>query len=167
MSTNKSLKDIFVLAVQVPASKVASFSLSKCIKIVILNWRGKKHVFHCFFLKYYNWIKGDVPCHFFLFIFLFLCLCNSLSLPYLVLPMMTPSGLSIGTILKIKRSLRTLATWELPGDDQIIQETQDDQDDHSDDNMHQLEIGWRPSSSKNWEIVIIGWHHSSPSWWWW
>ena len=46
------------------------------------------------------------------------CLCISLSLTliirHLVLPMMTPSGLSIGTILKTNRSLRALATWELP-----------------------------------------------------
>ena len=39
---------------------------------------------------------------------------NHYNVTHLVLPMMTPSGLSIGTILKTKRSLRALATWELP-----------------------------------------------------
>ena len=39
---------------------------------------------------------------------------NQYNVTHLVLPMMTPSGLSIGTILKTKRSLRALATWELP-----------------------------------------------------
>ena len=45
---------------------------------------------------------------------------------HLVFPMMTPSGLSIGTILKTNRSLRALATWELPGRERfnIIKETQ-------------------------------------------